>query len=131
MPGSISKQRNNHDGVNLMNGKMSGDVIIAKIIGIAVFALGIGLLLLVFRTAHELFTATPAAALGLHLTGNPKTDPTAMAIGQSFGFLLVKILLLFLMALSGSLIAQKGINLFYSAVGHPSRPVSAIAPEVS
>ena len=48
--------------------------IFGKIMGMFVFLLGVGLLLLVFKIAYELFTQKPDAALGLKFTGDPKKD---------------------------------------------------------
>lgn len=89
---------------------------ISKAIGVLVFVIGVGLLLLVFKLAYGLFTASPATALGLHITGDPKRDPGAALIGQAFGYLLVKILLLFVMSLAALFTAQKGINLYFSCL---------------
>ena len=90
-----------------------------RICGMLVFLLGVGLLVAVFFTAYQLFNASPNEALRLQFTGNPKTDPTATTIGTNFGWMLGRVGCLFLMAIAGSLIAQKGINLYFSAMkGH-------------
>jgi len=96
-----------------MSATQRGDLI-GRIIGLLVFFVGVGLLLLVFKLAYGLFTASPATALGIKITGDPKHDPGAALIGQAFGHLLIKILLLFMMSVASSFIAQKGINLFFS-----------------
>lgn len=91
-----------------------------RVIGMLVFLLGVGLLIWVFSIAYGLFTSSPAAALGMHITGDPKKDPGVALIGTNFGWLLFRIAFLFVMSLSGSFISQKGINLYFSAVqGHP------------
>lgn len=87
-----------------------------RIVGMLVFVLGVALLIWVFAIAYGLFHAAPAEALGLKFTGNPKTDPTGAQIGTQFGLLLFRVAYLFLMSISGSLIAQKGTNLYFSAV---------------
>ncbi|HLK58821.1 MAG TPA: hypothetical protein VKU00_19770 [Chthonomonadaceae bacterium] len=97
-----------------------------RIVGMLVFLLGVALLIVVFFMAYHLFNAPPNEALGLHITGNPKTDPTATAIGTNFGWMLLRVAYLFLMAIAGSLIAQKGINLYFSAM--KGFPVHAVAP---
>ena len=99
----------------------------ARLMGMVIFFVGVGLLLLVFKMAYGLFTASPAAALGINITGDPKRDPAAMLIGQSFGFLLVKILLLFVMSLAASLTSQKGINMYFSGV-HNATPRETVKP---
>ena len=87
-----------------------------RIVGMLVFVLGVGLLCTVFQVAYKLFNTNPAAALGLPITGNAKTDPTAAAIGAQFGALILRIVYLFIMSIAGSLIAQSGIKLYFSAL---------------
>lgn len=89
--------------------------ILGKIMGMLVFLLGVGLLLVVFKIAYELFTQKPNAALGLKFTGDPKKDPTAAQIGAHFGTMLFQLTYLFIMSIAGSLIAQKGVNFYLSA----------------
>ncbi len=102
----------------------------ARLIGMMVFFIGIGMLLLIFKIAYGLFTASPATALGLNITGDPKHDPAAMLIGQSFGWLMIKILLLFLMSVVASLTAQKGVNMYFSGV-HGGRTHEVTKPASS
>ena len=91
-----------------------------RLIGMLVFLVGVGMLIWVFSIAYALFTSSSAAALGMHITGDPKKDPGVALIGTNFGWLLFRIAFLFIMSLSGSFISQKGINLYFSAVqGHP------------
>ncbi len=101
-----------------------------RIMGFVVFATGICLLLLVFSMAYHLFTSSPAAALNITITGDPKRDPGAMLIGQQFGFLLIKILLLFVMSAAASLISQKGVNLYFSCSAG-TKAARAIKPAAS
>ncbi len=98
-----------------MSSETRSDVI-GRIIGMLVFLLGVGLLSLVFYIAYGLFKTPSAEALGLKFTGDPKRDPAALTIGAQFGWLLFRVLYLFLMSIAGSLIAQKGVNLYFSAV---------------
>lgn len=93
---------------------------IGRVIGMITFLLGVGLLLFVFKIAYELFNVSPSDALGMKFTGDPKTDPNLTKIGGLFGGVLVRMVYLFLMSISGSLVANKGINLYFSALqGHP------------
>src|SRR5947209_7107090 len=94
-----------------------GDIV-GRLIGMLVFLLGVGLLIFVFIQATRLFGVKPADALGLTFTGDPKKDPTLALIGSRFVGLLLEIGILFLMAFAGSLVAQKGINLYFSALQH-------------
>ena len=103
---------------------------IGRIMGMLVFLLGVALLIVVFFQAYRRFNAPPNQALGLQFTGNPKTDPTVTAIGTNFIGMMRQIVLLFLMAIAGSLIAQKGINLYFSAMKHltPHAPSHDVSP---
>ncbi len=89
---------------------------IGRLIGMLVFALGVALLVVVFYIAYGLFNTPPSAALGLKFTGDPKRDPSATMIGSQFVWLLLRVAYLFIMSISGSLIANKGINLYFSSM---------------
>lgn len=93
-----------------------------QVIGMLVFLLGVGLLIIVFQAAHTLFTTPPDAALRLTFTGDPKTDPPAGRIGTQFGYLFFQVACLFVMSIAGSLVAQKGVNLYFSAIRSASTP---------
>lgn len=95
----------------------------ARLLGLLVFVAGVGLLFFVFLAAKSLFdapppaipTPSPAAA-----TGTNSAAPSAVAeIGVAFSQLLRRILLLLLMCIAGSVIASKGIQLFFAAQGSP------------
>lgn len=90
--------------------------IIGQVIGMLVFLLGVGLLIAVFFWAFKLFGAKPDEVLDLTFTGDPKKDPTVAVIGSRFGWLLMKIAFLFIMSLAGSMVSQRGINLYFSAI---------------
>ncbi|CEK16255.1 hypothetical protein CP488_01446 [Chthonomonas calidirosea] len=92
--------------------------LVGRVLGVLVFLGGVGLLGWVFYIAYGLFTAPASTALDLRFTGNPKTDPTLALIAARFGWLLFRVILLMIMAFSGSLITQKGINLFLCAGHH-------------
>jgi hypothetical protein len=94
-----------------------------RILGILVFLLGVALLCAVFSMAYTLFHATPEAVLGYKATGNPKTDPSLAAIGTHFGSLLFRLALLFIMSIAGSLVAQLGVKLYFSAMKGPTPEV--------
>lgn len=89
---------------------------VARVVGMIVFLLGVALLIFVFFIAHDLFVTPPAQALGLKFTGDPKRDPQVAAIGTQFVALLFRIAYLIIMSIAGSLIAQKGVNLYFSAL---------------
>ena len=88
----------------------------ARIIGMLVFLLGVGLLCLVFWTAYRLYNTPLADALGLNFTGNPKSDPPLAKVGTQLTWLVFRIAYLVIMSVAGSLISNKGINLYFSAL---------------
>jgi hypothetical protein len=87
------------------------------------FLVGVGMLVFVFMHAFQMFSLKPSDALGLRFTGDPKKDPLLAEIGFRFGWIFVQIGLLLIMAFAASLISQKGINLYFSALqGLPIEP---------
>jgi hypothetical protein len=79
-----------------------------KIAGMLVFAIGVGLLLLVFYLAYVFFTGL-ATALGAPASANPAQSPSLLTV-LAKGVL--QLGMLFLMGYVGSLIASKGLELF-------------------
>jgi hypothetical protein len=84
-----------------------------SLIGIVAFLGGVGLLLLVFKLAYDMFRIPPAQALGFD--GAKKLDLNA-ATASLFG-IMIRILLLLVMGLVGSWIANRGISLYTQARG--------------
>jgi len=98
-----------------MSSTSRGDVI-GRMIGLLVFLLGVCLLVLVFYVAFDLFTASPTKALGLQFNGNdPRHDPSFAKIAVQLAWVLFRIATLAVMSVAGSLISNKGINLYFSA----------------
>lgn len=87
-------------------------------LGIFVFLAGIGLLLATFKVAWELFTTPPHQALGLV----PGQAININNVGPTLVGLIMKVLLLLVMAAVGSLIANRGVHLYYSGRGHKEKP---------
>lgn len=85
-----------------------------SLLGILVFLGGIALLLLTFKMAYEMFTTPPADTLRLQ-PGKPIDLGSA---GTNFVGSLIRIVLLVTMALVGSLIANRGIQLYADSRGH-------------
>lgn len=85
-----------------------------SLLGILVFLGGIALLLFTFRTAYEMFRVPPATALQLQ-PGKPVDLGLA---GSNLVGSILKVILLVIMALVGSLIANKGIQLYTDSRGH-------------
>ena len=88
----------------------------ARITGLLVFLAVIGLLVFVFVAAHTLFnTPAPAVPTTPAPSAGAATPSVGVEIGRSFGQLGRQILLLLLMCIAGSVIASKGIQLFFAA----------------
>ena len=90
--------------------------LIGRIIGMLVFLIGVALLLIVFYISYKLFGTPSDQALDLRFTRDPTKDPSVALIVARFAYLLFRIGYLFLMAIAGSLVANKGINLYFSAL---------------
>lgn len=88
------------------------------VVGILTFLGGIGLLLLTFRYAFDLFSVPPERALQVK-----KETPVDLArTGESFVGIVGKILLLLVMSAIGSVIANRGIKLYAESRAHPIAP---------
>jgi hypothetical protein len=87
-----------------------------RVLGALTFLVGVAMLGTVFYVAYLFFHMSAEKAIGLTFTGNPKLDPPAMKVAIQFGWLLVQVALMFIMAIVGSLTSQKGINFYFSAI---------------
>ena len=88
-------------------------------LGMIVFLLGIALLIAVFVMAYRVF-ATPISTLICGAGGS--ASATASQLGTAVVATLIRIGLLFVMTLAGSLIASRGISLYLgpAAIREPS-----------
>ena len=75
-----------------------------RIVGMAIFALGIVSLIFVFSVAYRMFTLPSP-----QLFSGPLT---AAGLGSATVVVFVRIALLFIMTLAGALIASRGIHLY-------------------
>ncbi|GIV19432.1 MAG: hypothetical protein KatS3mg023_1183 [Armatimonadota bacterium] len=92
---------------------------IGRILGVAVFLLGIGVLWIVFREAHQMFTAPL-----------PSAEKSLPKLGQIGIDILKKLGLLIIMTLAGSLIANKGVQMYFAALGvAPTKALEKMASE--
>lgn len=81
-----------------------------RIAGMLVFALGIVIMLFVFKAAYNMFTL-PAGDM-LSISAKPGLPSGAAGLGSAVAWIVVRIALLFIMTLAGSMIAGKGIHLY-------------------
>jgi len=100
-----------------------GDLI-GRVIGIVVFLGGIGLLAFVFATAYAWFS-TPSAALPTSASPG-SSGPATAQLGKSALDILERIGLLVVMTIVGSLLAGRGVQLYFASVN--AKP-PAIAPK--
>ncbi|MBI1755770.1 MAG: hypothetical protein HY248_00230 [Fimbriimonas ginsengisoli] len=82
-----------------------------SILGILVFLGGVALLLITFREAYRMFSVPAGDALGVHAGATVDLNRA----GSTFVGLIVRILLLVVMAIVSSLIANRGIQLYASS----------------
>lgn len=80
-----------------------------SLIGLATFVAGIGLLAVTFQFAYSMFTVSPEATLG-----NTSGKVNLAETGQLFAGMVARILLLLVMSVVGSVIANRGIRLYVS-----------------
>ncbi|MGC8863705.1 MAG: hypothetical protein ACP5R5_13150 [Armatimonadota bacterium] len=100
-----------------------GDLV-GRVVGIVVFLGGIGLLAFVFATAYSWFS-TPSAALPT--SASPaSTAPATAQLGRSALGILERIALLIVMTIVGSLLAGRGVQLYFASIN--VKP-PAIAPK--
>ncbi|MEA2554387.1 MAG: hypothetical protein QOJ65_2563 [Fimbriimonadaceae bacterium] len=76
--------------------------------GIVVFIAGIALLLLTFKLAYDQFLVPPESALHIPV-GKPIDIGAAV---QTFAGLVIRVLLLFVMAIIAAIIANRGIKMY-------------------
>lgn len=98
------------------SGSISGSVL-----GMLVFLFGVSILVFTFKLAYDMFMLPPQDALGI----KPKQPLDLTQAGQSLVGQLLKVLLLAVMGLMGSLIANRGISLFAGS-RHRSDSASSI-----
>ncbi len=102
------------DSLEVKSGpSVGGSSRLAQAMGILFFLLGIGIIAFVLLQAFHLYQDPTGGA-----SAGTAPDRTTDQIGKDLIALVVKIALLFLGSISGSLIANKGINLYFSALRH-------------
>lgn len=99
-----------------MSQGMRGDRV-ARAIGLIVFLVGLGVILVVLQMALQLFRDPD---LGARIGGIGKAAPALSDIAIGFGRLAIRVGLLFLGSQCGWLIAGRGIAMY--AAGHPQQP---------
>jgi len=88
-----------------------------RLVALLVFLLGVGILVFVFVTALHLFQSPVSGLEPLQTPGAP--PPAAANIGVSLAGFARELLLLGVMTLAGSLLANKGAHLYFSSVYQP------------
>ena len=78
------------------------------VIGVITFLVGIGLLLLTFKLAYDMFAVPPSQAVVI----TDKGALDAAKSGQALFVVLVRVLLLIVMGIVSSLLANRGVHLF-------------------
>lgn len=91
-----------------------------RILGIVVFLAGIVVLAVVFVMAYHFFTS-PDSHIQIARQAKSQEAPTTQ-LGISALSMLARILALIVMTIVGSLIASKGIHLYFQAAGRGTLP---------
>jgi hypothetical protein len=81
---------------------------LGSVLGLAVFLVGVGLLLLTFKLAFNMFSIPPEKALNLKDANTIELG----TVGSTLTGLVKQILLLIVMALTGSLLGSKGVHMY-------------------
>jgi hypothetical protein len=100
--------------------------LVGRILGILVFLGGIAALALVFMIAYHYFNS-PLGELKPPLRA-PSTVPPATQLGKSALAMLIRIGLLIVMTIAGSLIAGRGVQMYFAST-EPAHPRESIAPK--
>lgn len=105
---------------NPKHSSLTPDNVTARILGILVFLAGVALIVYVFWSANLLFHQPPPSvsptAATTAASGNAAVAPSeAMDIGRSLADYLKRLLTLLIMCIAGSVIASRGVHLFFSA----------------
>lgn len=87
-------------------------------IGLAIFLLGVGLVVFAFKLAYDLFTVPPSLALDIKF-GEPLDINDSL---ESTYSVLIRVILLIVMTIIGSVVANRGIKL-YAASSDPKPPI--------
>jgi hypothetical protein len=78
-------------------------------LGVVTFLVGIALLLLTFKLAYDMFSVPPTQVVA----NTPKGDAVDFArSGDNLATIAVRVLLLIVMGLMGSLISNRGVSMF-------------------
>ena len=85
-----------------------------RLVALLVFLLGIGMLVFVFVAALHLFQSPVPGLEPLQTPG--AAPPAAASIGISLAGFVRELLLLGVMTLAGSVLASKGIHLYFSSL---------------
>ncbi len=109
---------------------MRRDELVGRILGMLVFLGGVGLLAFVFSTTYQFFNSAAGQIQGAPIKG--AAAAATSQISQSALVLLVRIGLLIVMTIVGSLLAGRGIQLYFAASNAgrmPRRPSQNVEEE--
>ncbi len=95
---------------------MRGNDVLSRIIGIVVFLGGIALLVFVFAMSYRFFSSESS---GIQIGSPNPAVPATVVLGMSVAKLLVRIGLLLVMAIIGSLLASRGIQMYFASCIKP------------
>ena len=113
---------------------------VGRVLSLLIFIAGVGLLALVFVVAYHMLT-NPVPGLSSALaTAGAKGNPQQPLVGISSAVLsfLLRLAVLFVMTIAASLIAARGIHLYFAAIGSghahedsPAPPEQLATPAVN
>ncbi|MEN6356026.1 MAG: hypothetical protein ABFD83_02965 [Armatimonadota bacterium] len=98
-----------------------------RIIGMLVFLAGVAILVFVFIAAYRYFNSN--AIILKPTVPVSATQTTTNRLGESVVLLMGRICLLIVMAIAGSQVASRGIQLYFAATGCRMLPAPEVPPE--
>lgn len=104
---------------------MRRDSLAGQVLGILTFLVGIGILVAVAVIAYNLFNASGSA---LSVTPGSPAGATSQ-LGASAIRLLYRLALLIVLCVAGSLVAARGLHLYFVATGSPLSTRRVPGPE--
>ena len=101
--------------------------LLGRLVGIFVFLCGVGLLVFVFSMTYSFFHAPLSQLPTAPARGS--TETASSQLGRSALALLARIGMLVVMTIIGSVMASRGVQLYFAAMHHrPRPPVEPVEP---
>ncbi len=105
--------------------RMGRNDALGRTLGAFAFVLGLAVIVVVLFLTYRLFQDP---GLGRAAAARPGAEPTFLTLAAGFADLVVRVLLLLVGSISGSLIATRGLRMYSSALDRPTPADPGDAP---